>query len=127
MKRLRLIPTLLAAFTTLRSFSIGDPRIKGRIHFIMGLDALDAGKLARALTHLRRAVDLEPELSKARLALGKGLLEMAEPEEAMEHLQIVLETEPANAEAQLALAASMAMDRLQRKGALPEAEPSPPN
>jgi Tfp pilus assembly protein PilF len=52
------------------------------LRFGLGTQYLKAGDAARAIEHLRRAVELDPQYSAAWKLLGKALEQTAEPQAA---------------------------------------------
>ena len=59
-----------------------------------GYDALEAGDYAEAVTLLRRALELDPKASGARVNLARAHLSLRQPAEALEVLQKQIEANP---------------------------------
>jgi tetratricopeptide (TPR) repeat protein len=72
----------------------------------LGTALLPQGRLAEAIGHFQKAVEIRPDyaeardnLAKAHYNLANALLKQGKPEEAIAHFQQSLEIEPANAKA----------------------------
>jgi Flp pilus assembly protein TadD len=66
------------------------------IHFNLGMALSDVGDFAGAGQHLATAVELDPELTNARVALGVCSAREGNWEDAAHHLQFAIEQEPTN-------------------------------
>jgi Flp pilus assembly protein TadD len=53
------------------------------LRFSLGTEHLKAGNADTAVTHLRKAVELDPQYTAAWKALGRALAESGQPEEAL--------------------------------------------
>lgn len=64
--------------------SARESELSGEAYFdyLLGVAALDSGRRAEAILHLRRAVDAAPQFSGARMELARALFEAGEPGEA---------------------------------------------
>jgi len=77
-------------------------------HFNLGLAFSQAGKLAEAIAHYRKAVEIKPDFALAHNNLGILLAGQGEPEEAMTHFRNALEIKPDHVEAHYNLALVLA-------------------
>jgi Flp pilus assembly protein TadD len=53
------------------------------LRFSLGIEHLKAGHADTAVTHLRKAVELDPQYTAAWKALGRALTESGQPDEAL--------------------------------------------
>ena len=72
--------------------------------FELGQIGFMRSNLPAALQHYSRAVELQPEMVDAQLALGKVLNEMKQPQEAVKHLLVAIQLDPENSSAHYQLA-----------------------
>jgi Tfp pilus assembly protein PilF len=61
------------------------------LRFSLGNEYLKAGEPARAATHLQQAVALDPQYTAAWKALGRALVDSAQPVEALAAYRIGIE------------------------------------
>lgn len=73
-----------------------------RIHFA-ALALSDAGRLDRAVRHLRRAAELSPAKTEVRVALATALGRMGQDDEAVGLLKAAVEVAPRDLQAQRGL------------------------
>ena len=66
------------------------------IHFNLGMALSDVGELKEAAQHLATTLELDPELTNARVALGVCSAREGKWDEAAGHLQLAVEQEPNN-------------------------------
>lgn len=76
----------------LLSSRVNDPDV----HYNLGMALSDVGELEDAETHHRRALELAPEVSNARVALGVALGRERKWAQAIEDLKIAVEQDPDN-------------------------------
>jgi len=62
---------------------LGGPRDNALLRFSLGNEYLKAGDPARAATHLRAALERDPDYSAAWKLLGRALAESGDPEAAL--------------------------------------------
>lgn len=75
-------------------------RNSSEIHYNLGIQAQNDGRIQEALSEFQRAVELDPDNADARNALGIILhLSFSRPAEAVEHYQKALEVRPNFSEA----------------------------
>lgn len=73
-------------------------------HAGYGLALLETGDVAQAAVHLRRAVEIQPDLTGVQANLGRALLALGQSGDAVAELEKVAERQPALVEAQINLA-----------------------
>jgi tetratricopeptide (TPR) repeat protein len=74
--------------------------------FELGEIGFMRSNLPAALQHYSRAVQLQPELVDAQIALGKILNQMHQPQEAVKHLLAAIQLDPGNSSAHYQLSQS---------------------
>ncbi len=68
--------------------------------FERGSTAFQAGWLEKSIEFYRRAIELKPDLTEARVNLGLSLQNVGRPLEAIEQFQLLAEAQPQSAESQ---------------------------
>ena len=66
-------------------------------HAVLGRSYRELGQLPRAVGHLTRALELEPDNTAARAALGQTLLELGDLQGALDHLGRVVQADERHA------------------------------
>ncbi len=96
--------------------------VKALYNLAMAYGVSPAPGPAKQIEYLRKVIELEPAFARARLALGKALLQDGKPADAVEQLQEATKLEPDNGEShyQLGLALARAGRRDEATPELPE-------
>ena len=91
---------------------------RARLHYAVGGLLIHKERPDEAIEHLRTALELQPDLTDARVKLANALARQRRFEEAMEQLSLVLEEDPDHARVRLKRAASaMALGRWEEAAA----------
>ena len=77
-------------------------------HCNLGVTLMDAGHVAEALSHYRKAVEIDPDCALAHYDLGGGLSRLGRFAEALAHCRRAVELQPESAEFQCELGATLA-------------------
>ena len=93
---------------------LGTPRDGALLRYSLGCEYLKAGEPARAVEHLRAAVEREPRYSAAWKMLGKALAESGRAAEAAEAYRSGIEAARAKGDRQAEKEMSVFLRRLER-------------
>jgi Tfp pilus assembly protein PilF len=96
---------------------LGTPRDGALLRYSLGCEYLKAGEQARAVEHLRAAVEREPRYSAAWKMLGKALAEAGRAAEAAQAYRSGIEAARAKGDKQAEKEMSVFLRRLERGGA----------
>lgn len=86
----------------------GDPAARARVDYVVGTLLARLGRWEEAETHLRRALELDPELAAARVRLARALARTERPKAALELLDRQLAETPESWDARLERATVLA-------------------
>lgn len=96
----------------LKQAADANPKIQGRIHYVLGGLLVNDDRDSEAVTHFTRAIELAPELIDARVKLGNAYARAGELEKAIAAYDGVLTRQANNAEVLLKrVSALMSLDR----------------
>lgn len=118
MKLRGILPTLMTALTSIRQFPLGDGRLRAQLHLLMGVEALEAGEVESAMTHLEQAVESQPQMGQAWVALGMAQEAARGKLAGIDSLREGARLSPASADAQL-IYGSAALDAGLMEEAIP--------
>jgi tetratricopeptide (TPR) repeat protein len=72
------------------------PAVDHYHHFQSARELLDAGKRDEAVVELRKALEVDPEVTRVHMLLGTVLIDLNRPEQAREHYERALSLDPSS-------------------------------